>query len=60
MPTFVDHSIPRGTFLYYTSFQMPETPLTPTDHNFLQGSQVNHNTRDGDIEREIARRNEVS
>ena len=39
---------------------MPETPLTPTEHNFLQGSQVNHNTRDGDIEREVARRDEVS
>jgi len=39
---------------------MPETPLTPTEHNFLQESQVNHNTRDGDTDREIARRDEVS
>jgi len=46
----IDHSIPRGSFLYYTSFQMPETPLTPTEHNFLQGSQVNHNTRDTFVE----------
>lgn len=42
----------------HTSFKMPETPLTPTEHNFLQGSQIN---RDGDTEGEIVdHRDEVS
>jgi len=40
---------------------MPVTPLTPTQHNILQGSEVNHNATDGGTERdEVDRRNEVS
>ncbi len=40
---------------------MPKTPLTPTEHNFLQGSQINQNARDGDTEGEIFdHRDEVS
>lgn len=66
----IDYSLPREsffwiiihfTFSYYISFQMPVTPLTPTQHNILQGSEVNHNATDGGTERdEVDRRNEVS